>query len=559
MMRCGRLLLAFIAFCAVALTALAMPVVAGSSVAIETALLTEPHAGATVQTVLPAGAEIILQGAPQNGFYPVQAGDLGGWVDGATLAGVKNPVAAESGAAPESTAPPAVPNTASDSLEPLDVAMVDASGASDTVADAAGIQPPAEVQPRGETLAQKGPVADTPTVPDPSSAAPPESAAPVASDGPVETTPPTEPESAAATSTVPLAEPAEPPAIAEPSDSADVADSADLTPLPVTEDGASAEPGEPVTTESASPPPVAVKGDNDATPETPLPDDVASPSPTPTRGDKSAPPPATATPEPTPAPRSATGPATAKWNAPLREWPGEDAPIVFSIPAGATVEQLGDVKQGHVYAMYMWMWGWVPLEALGPAAEAAAEEVPDDAEAEEVRTPRPGAGVARTTVDLSLRAGPSASEAAIVMVPAGTRVEQTGVMENGFQRVVWDGQIGWIANDYLEIPATPTPETANGRPNGKPEYSEREIIKIIESAADRYGQDRDAMLRVARCESGLDPYAVHPSGSYGLFQFIRSTWESTPYGNKDVFDPRANAMAASWMWSQGRQSEWVCK
>jgi soluble lytic murein transglycosylase-like protein len=67
------------------------------------------------------------------------------------------------------------------------------------------------------------------------------------------------------------------------------------------------------------------------------------------------------------------------------------------------------------------------------------------------------------------------------------------------------------------------------------------------------------MLRVARCESNLDPYAVNPSGSYGLFQFIRSTWESTPYGDEDVFDPRANAMAAGWMWAEGRRSEWVCK
>ncbi len=54
-------------------------------------------------------------------------------------------------------------------------------------------------------------------------------------------------------------------------------------------------------------------------------------------------------------------------------------------------------------------------------------------------------------------------------------------------------------------------------------------------------------------------YAVNPSGSYGLFQFIRSTWKSTPYGDEDVFDPEANANAAAWMWSEGRKSEWVCQ
>ncbi|HEX5499345.1 MAG TPA: transglycosylase SLT domain-containing protein, partial [Thermomicrobiales bacterium] len=72
-------------------------------------------------------------------------------------------------------------------------------------------------------------------------------------------------------------------------------------------------------------------------------------------------------------------------------------------------------------------------------------------------------------------------------------------------------------------------------------------------------QSRSDMLRVATCESNLDPYAVNPSGSYGLFQFIRSTWQSTPYGDDDIFDPKANANAAGWMWEQGRQTEWVCK
>lgn len=163
-----------------------------------------------------------------------------------------------------------------------------------------------------------------------------------------------------------------------------------------------------------------------------------------------------------------------------------------------------------------------------------------------------------------MRAGPSAGEAAVGSVPAGARVELTGVMQNEFQRVIYQDQIGWISNAFLELPATPTPG-ASGKGNGKNDseikrqYSERQIIRIISNAADRYGQNRDDMLRVARCESALDPYAVNPSGSYGLFQFIRSTWESTPFGNEDIFDPVANANAAGWMWKQGRQSEWVCK
>lgn len=91
-------------------------------------------------------------------------------------------------------------------------------------------------------------------------------------------------------------------------------------------------------------------------------------------------------------------------------------------------------------------------------------------------------------------------------------------------------------------------------------WSERRVIRIIENAADRYGQPKAAMVRVARCESNLDPEAVNRAGPYyGLFQFLKSTWNTTPYRNDDIFDPRANARAAAWMWKQGRRNEWACQ
>ncbi len=67
------------------------------------------------------------------------------------------------------------------------------------------------------------------------------------------------------------------------------------------------------------------------------------------------------------------------------------------------------------------------------------------------------------------------------------------------------------------------------------------------------------MLRVARCESGLNPSAVGAGIYFGLFQFVPSTFEGTPYGDGDIFDPWANANAAGWMWSEGRKYEWVCQ
>jgi soluble lytic murein transglycosylase-like protein len=68
------------------------------------------------------------------------------------------------------------------------------------------------------------------------------------------------------------------------------------------------------------------------------------------------------------------------------------------------------------------------------------------------------------------------------------------------------------------------------------------------------------MLRVAQCESGLDPNQVTPPyEASGLFQFLPGTWASTPFAAQNIFDPVANANAAAWMWSVGRRNEWVCQ
>lgn len=91
-------------------------------------------------------------------------------------------------------------------------------------------------------------------------------------------------------------------------------------------------------------------------------------------------------------------------------------------------------------------------------------------------------------------------------------------------------------------------------------HSEGKTLGFIAKAARQYGQSKSAMIRVARCESGLDPCAVNSAGPYyGLFQFLKSTWKSTPYGDRNIFDPKAQALATGWMWQQGRKDEWACK
>ena len=85
------------------------------------------------------------------------------------------------------------------------------------------------------------------------------------------------------------------------------------------------------------------------------------------------------------------------------------------------------------------------------------------------------------------------------------------------------------------------------------------VVPCIKRAALRWRVSYPMLLRKARCESGLNPYARNPSGSSGLFQFLPSTWATTPYARRSIWSARWNSLAAAWMHSAGRGNEWVCR
>ena len=173
----------------------------------------------------------------------------------------------------------------------------------------------------------------------------------------------------------------------------------------------------------------------------------------------------------------------------------------------------------------------------------------------------------RLTEPAELRAEPKRSARVIAELAEGTIVERTGRKDRRWVPVRHSGQSGWVVERVLEriggaddTPVRPTrPDT---RPDSQPDraWSESEIVQIVRDAARAFGQPEEDLLRVGRCESNLNPRAVNAAGPYyGLFQFLRSTWATTPYAERDIFDPVANANAAAWMWQQGRRNEWACQ
>ncbi len=158
--------------------------------------------------------------------------------------------------------------------------------------------------------------------------------------------------------------------------------------------------------------------------------------------------------------------------------------------------------------------------------------------------------------DLNLREEPGEDAPVLSTLPRTQAVAPTGEQQDGWVEVIWEGDLGWVLGRHLIM--IPTETRGKDRHDGS--WSRGELKEIIYAAADQYGQPREDMLRVARCESNMIPSAVNPhGGSYGLFQFKPGTWLGTPYAEYDIFDPRASANAAAWMWSVGRRREWVCQ
>lgn len=87
------------------------------------------------------------------------------------------------------------------------------------------------------------------------------------------------------------------------------------------------------------------------------------------------------------------------------------------------------------------------------------------------------------------------------------------------------------------------------------------IIAMIDRV---FGADAPEAVRVARCESGLNPKAYNPGSGHaeGLFQILYpSTWSRTSQASHSPFDAMANILAAHEIFVRDGHSwrEWTCR
>ena len=110
-------------------------------------------------------------------------------------------------------------------------------------------------------------------------------------------------------------------------------------------------------------------------------------------------------------------------------------------------------------------------------------------------------------------------------------------------------------------PSPKPPPPPAPKPAPRPVYvapSQAAIANIIRAAAAKWGVDPNQLIRVAMCESGLNPNSYNASsGATGLFQFKPPTFYQ--HGGTNIWDPTDQANVAAHMFAQGLAYEWTCR
>jgi uncharacterized protein YgiM (DUF1202 family) len=140
----------------------------------------------------------------------------------------------------------------------------------------------------------------------------------------------------------------------------------------------------------------------------------------------------------------------------LRLGPSENDEVLRVLPAGATVTVTGEPSAGWLPVWYNGTWGYISADLLAtdPAGTVslAQEAVPADA----LAAPDDGSAemLATTLSDVNLRTDPDMSAAVIATIPPGMALTPLAGPEGGFYQVDFNGQIGWVAAEYLEVSAS---------------------------------------------------------------------------------------------------------
>jgi uncharacterized protein YraI len=165
--------------------------------------------------------------------------------------------------------------------------------------------------------------------------------------------------------------------------------------------------------------------------------------------------PATSTAVSVPNPETPLGQAVTNDSVNFRNGPSSEAAVLFELPAGATVDLLGDALNGFFPVDYQGQTGWVSEIFLDIATPTATATTEAPATATSTITP---IGIAFTTSDVNMRTAPDQTSEVLTVLLPNTQVDLLGPEVNGFLPIRYNGQDGYASAQFMSIgqPATAT-------------------------------------------------------------------------------------------------------
>ena len=135
----------------------------------------------------------------------------------------------------------------------------------------------------------------------------------------------------------------------------------------------------------------------------------------------------------------------------LRSGPGSSYAQLARVPLDALVADCYEVENGYILGDYNGQTGYISAQYLKPYQDNVE---PNPGYEESARLD--DMQVTNCKEWVSLRSGPSTSTRQIARVPLGTVLTDCYQAENGYIWVNYNGQGGYISDDYLKVYAQPT-------------------------------------------------------------------------------------------------------
>ena len=135
----------------------------------------------------------------------------------------------------------------------------------------------------------------------------------------------------------------------------------------------------------------------------------------------------------------------------LRSGPGSSYAQLARVPLDALVADCYEVENGYILGDYNGQTGYISAQYLKPYQDNVE---PNPGYEESARLD--DMQVTNCKEWVSLRSGPSSSTRQLAKVPLGTVLTDCYQAENGYIWVKYNGQGGYISDDYLKVYAQPT-------------------------------------------------------------------------------------------------------